>query len=1347
MHKFNVCYGLLSLNAKQENGLRRLLLCRFAVYALIILAFAFGIDRSAATAVDAEPTATATISTDRDSGRTQPDAVNASQQNVAAAAPGYCASSGGSTEFERIANAILTPNGDGTMKLQMNVFIANPEGCVAGQECPSYDPSPEHVNAWIDWNGDKKWDDAERVMDRDLTGYLAINFAGTMTGISQFTIPATFTETTWMRTNLGYLHDPNDACELSWTWGNVVDQQVLLKAPRIIEIKATGSKDVNNPMTTYDVKLEAVVEMPGGFEMTQVSWSGDLKPGVGNPYTYKPDRGTQGKKKIKATVTYRNRASGATGQIRKEYEFRLFFEKSGDDNGDGKPNWFDYWGTDGAVPGLTNPRVTYDPTKGAGSYGAWSPTSDRVELGPAAAETHYPGGLAIAGTTYGNVKGVDSVSEVIAHELRHRTTINTNWQAGGAWVGKADADFHVPTNAYYDKLPNDYEETFGTDKTKTDSKDLEHSKSAVYKYYGDNEYDAIVAGHGQKGVADSDWANPGKQSNPVFVAAVAAGEIQASSASGLVTAPSQFQTPVVVLPDLAILSGAYTDAGVDADNDGQREALRITVGVTVTAPATYQVVGWLQSGTGADLAWAYASANLSEGAQQMQLEFDGQLLRLHGENGPYKLAHIELRTGDDGDVVDFADNAYTTAAYDVTSFVAPAVTFTSAYADSGVDSNSNGLFDTLNVNVGVHVNSAGSYTLVGWLYAADGTAIPGAVATTTFTSSGTQTLPFDGKSIRWHRKNGPYSLRYLEVRDANQERVAFLAQAYTTPTAYTATQFEPGGAEIDAAAYTDQGINLNSDSLYDLLRVTSTISVTTAGLYHLSASLEDQAGQSITDIAKDINLNAGNNAVALDFPGGVIRQHGVNGPYQVTQVILTTEAGEVTDQQALAATTQPYQATAFAFPLVTLAGDFRDTAVDTNHDGQKDHLNIAVPIQPGNTGVVIAQGRLVDMNDNEIQWVETNVAVTAGVVQTVTLPFSATHILSHGVDGPYLLKNVLIYDTGDPSQAIADLPAYVTSGYRHTDLTIFIGAAATLAVNAAPDQLIADGSSTSEISVVVKDANDYLVPNQVVNFTATLGQLAASSGKTDISGQVSMNLTAPTTVGNATVTASVGGINQAALVTFIAGPPAFVTTVITPTTLAADGTGVATVRAKVTDAFGNPIAGQTINFTTSLGSISASSQTDASGVAVALLTASETTGVAHVTAGIGVLQSTANVTFVQTEPQTGTVAGLIFEDTNGNDHPDTGEGVQGVTVTLQSATGVVSALTLLDVTDGNGEYGFAIVPAGDYTLSFEPPAGYASIDDAPMTVVAGQITQAPARVAVPEEPSGPDKVYVPVIQR
>ncbi|MCB0128243.1 MAG: hypothetical protein KDE58_38520, partial [Caldilineaceae bacterium] len=228
MQKFSVHHALLRPIARQEDHLRWRFFCQFFLAALILVVMICGVKRSTAIADDTLPTATSTSTPEGPNTRGLTHPVSASQPTVVSAASGYCPSNGGSSEFERITNAILTPNGDGTMRLQVNVFIANPEGCVAGQECPTYEASPEHVNAWIDWNGDKQWDASERVMDKDLTGYSAINYAGTMTGISQFAIPATFTNTTWLRANVGYLHDPNDACELSWQYGNVLDQPVRL---------------------------------------------------------------------------------------------------------------------------------------------------------------------------------------------------------------------------------------------------------------------------------------------------------------------------------------------------------------------------------------------------------------------------------------------------------------------------------------------------------------------------------------------------------------------------------------------------------------------------------------------------------------------------------------------------------------------------------------------------------------------------------------------------------------------------------------------------------------------------------------------------------------------------------------------------------------------------------------------------------------------------------------------------------------------------------------------------------------------------------------------------------------
>jgi hypothetical protein len=108
---------------------------------------------------------------------------------------------------------------------------------------------------------------------------------------------------------------------------------------------------------------------------------------------------------------------------------------------------------------------------------------------------------------------------------------------------------------------------------------------------------------------------------------------------------------------------------------------------------------------------------------------------------------------------------------------------------------------------------------------------------------------------------------------------------------------------------------------------------------------------------------------------------------------------------------------------------------------------------------------------------------------------------------------------------------------------------------------------------------------------------------------------------------------------------------------------------------------------------------------------------------------------------------LVFEDGNGDGQPDAGEGLEGVTVTLESEAGVAAALTLSDVTDNNGEYGFANLPVGNYSLTFDPPASYESIEDTEVTVVAGQTVNAPNREAVKEGTGGAGTLYLPALQR
>ncbi len=116
----------------------------------------------------------------------------------------------------------------------------------------------------------------------------------------------------------------------------------------------------------------------------------------------------------------------------------------------------------------------------------------------------------------------------------------------------------------------------------------------------------------------------------------------------------------------------------------------------------------------------------------------------------------------------------------------------------------------------------------------------------------------------------------------------------------------------------------------------------------------------------------------------------------------------------------------------------------------------------------------------------------------------------------------------------------------------------------------------------------------------------------------------------------------------------------------------------------------------------------------------------NLTPGTYTVQETDPVGFVSTTPNTrtatvppggtatpqfgdqqqGTVNGTVFDDLNGNGVQDPGEpGLGGVTVELLDANGNVVATT---TTVGNGNYSFAGVTPGSYSVRETDPAGFAS---------------------------------------
>jgi len=155
----------------------------------------------------------------------------------------------------------------------------------------------------------------------------------------------------------------------------------------------------------------------------------------------------------------------------------------------------------------------------------------------------------------------------------------------------------------------------------------------------------------------------------------------------------------------------------------------------------------------------------------------------------------------------------------------------------------------------------------------------------------------------------------------------------------------------------------------------------------------------------------------------------------------------------------------------------------------------------------------------------------------------------------------------------------------------------TVTVSVGSDSILADGSSTTSITAKVLDSDgSNIADGTSVTFSTTSGTLSAASSTT-ASGLALATLTSASTSGEATITATSGGVSGEASVTFTS-VPGYLSIAADQTSVKSDNSDSATITASVLDSSYVPIEGSTVTFTTTGGTISASTvDTDANGEA------------------------------------------------------------------------------------------------------------------------------------------------------
>ena len=209
-----------------------------------------------------------------------------------------------------------------------------------------------------------------------------------------------------------------------------------------------------------------------------------------------------------------------------------------------------------------------------------------------------------------------------------------------------------------------------------------------------------------------------------------------------------------------------------------------------------------------------------------------------------------------------------------------------------------------------------------------------------------------------------------------------------------------------------------------------------------------------------------------------------------------------------------------------------------------------------------------------------------------------------------------------------------------TSLTLSAGAPFQVTLSAQPTESVADGASTISVAAHLADEYGNPVSNSSVSFTSNTGNISQSSVDTDSYGNAIMSLIAPTIPGIGIVTASAGQATGLTSIEFTSGGPATIAVsgftdwetnsplplsgifVTHPTSQPVDKINEATIKAFVSDSFGNAIPGSAVQWTAPSGIVETSSDvvksayfniTDATGHAYAGYTSSRYSGNATIT--------------------------------------------------------------------------------------------------------------------------------------
>ena len=462
----------------------------------------------------------------------------------------------------------------------------------------------------------------------------------------------------------------------------------------------------------------------------------------------------------------------------------------------------------------------------------------------------------------------------------------------------------------------------------------------------------------------------------------------------------------------------HSDEGWDRNHDGDFDYLYVNTSVSVTTSGWYTVQGYVYTSTDIQIAYQSNYSYLSAGARTVALRYYGWDIRMDGYDGPY---HVELWLRDNGWTLLDQDIHYT-AAYLCTDFMNIPVTFAPPFSDCGIDTDSNGLYDYLQINLTATVNYDGRYRIRTYLYDSSWNWIV-TVTDDTMLSAGSRIIQmqFDAWDISENGLGGTFhTWNYIDAWvDGGWYNMD--SESYTTAS-YSIDVFERPSL-LFAPPHSDYVTDTDGNSLWNILTVEVNVNVSVEGDFSITGVMMDWIGNTIDTVTNATHLGVGDWVVELVYQGYPIRYNGRSGPFDID---LTARSGsDILDTDTYSTGSYSYSSFENAPGWFELPYDA--TGMDSNSDGLYDWLVVNVTVNVTLAGSYEIHANLRDSWWNIIEG-QTNMTYLLVGANTVELRFTGWMIRDNGLNGPF----TVLLELRDSGARLLDTDSFATPAFSYT---------------------------------------------------------------------------------------------------------------------------------------------------------------------------------------------------------------------------------------------------------------------------------------------------------------------------